>query len=215
MARAKSKSTPKKSPPQKSPKRKKPTKKQEKPIDPTETLKNSKHEDFCNQYVIDSNGQQAATRAGYSPKTARVTAAKLLTKGNIAARLAYLQALKNSRARKTADDIERELEKLAFSDITNVVTWSPDTGMTYVKGSDEMDPEHTAAIESIEVTEKALGKESDESMVLKTKVKQYPKLKALELLGKQKGMFGDKLDISGDVTVEIVNYAGDSGKEKG
>jgi phage terminase small subunit len=38
---------------------------------------------FCQEYVIDHNGTQAAIRAGYSPHTAKVQAARLLTKATI------------------------------------------------------------------------------------------------------------------------------------
>lgn len=177
-------------------------------------LDNAQHELFCHQYLIDCNGAQAYIRAGYSDKGARQSASKLLTNAYISARLTYLIDERKKAATKTADDIERELEKLAFSDITNTVEWN-ESGMCFVKSSEEISAEHSAAIESIQVEEKAIGKEGDGGMVLKTKVKHHSKLKALELLGKQKGMFSDKLDISGDVTVEIVNYASDSGKEKG
>ena len=39
---------------------------------------NPKQERFAQEYVIDSNGKQAAIRAGYSPKTAEVKACQLL-----------------------------------------------------------------------------------------------------------------------------------------
>ena len=38
---------------------------------------------FVHEYLKDRNGTQAAIRAGYSKKTARITASKLLTKPNI------------------------------------------------------------------------------------------------------------------------------------
>ena len=51
----------------------------------------SKQEAFVQQYMIDRNATQAAIRAGYSPKTARVTAWKMLTKANIKSRLGELE----------------------------------------------------------------------------------------------------------------------------
>ena len=42
-----------------------------------------KEEKFCNEYVIDFNGTQAALRAGYSQKNSRFTAARMLAKANI------------------------------------------------------------------------------------------------------------------------------------
>jgi phage terminase small subunit len=53
---------------------------------------NSKQRKFCEEYVKDNNGAQAAIRAGYAEKAARVTASKLLTKPNIKAYIAKLKA---------------------------------------------------------------------------------------------------------------------------
>ena len=44
---------------------------------------NARQKKFCDEYLIDCNATQAAIRAGYSPKTAKVTAAKLLTNANL------------------------------------------------------------------------------------------------------------------------------------
>lgn len=52
---------------------------------------NAKHEKFCQEYMKDFNGAQAAIRAGYAEKSARVTASKLLTNPNIISRVRALQ----------------------------------------------------------------------------------------------------------------------------
>ena len=43
----------------------------------------NKQRKFCDEYLIDCNGTQAAIRAGYSPKTANEQAAKLMTDSRI------------------------------------------------------------------------------------------------------------------------------------
>lgn len=48
--------------------------------DKTEQQLNSKQLRFCQEYVIDNNGTQAAIRAGYSKKTAQQISANLLLK---------------------------------------------------------------------------------------------------------------------------------------
>ena len=45
---------------------------------------------FVREYVIDSNGKQAAIRAGYSPKTAEAQASRLLRNVKVQAALAQL-----------------------------------------------------------------------------------------------------------------------------
>lgn len=46
---------------------------------------NARQKRFCDEYLIDCNATQAAIRAGYSPKTAKVTGAKMLTNANLKA----------------------------------------------------------------------------------------------------------------------------------
>lgn len=50
-----------------------------------------KHERFCQEYVIDYHGANAAIRAGYREKSARQQASELLTNPNILARIRELQ----------------------------------------------------------------------------------------------------------------------------
>ena len=62
---------------------------------------NAKQKRFCDEYLIDCNATQAAIRAGYSPKTAKVTGARLLTNDNLKA---YIdEQLEQMHSEKTAD----------------------------------------------------------------------------------------------------------------
>lgn len=62
---------------------------------------NERQKRFCDEYLIDCNATQAAIRAGYSDKTAKVTGAKLLTNANLKAYIdEQLERLHNE---KTAD----------------------------------------------------------------------------------------------------------------
>ena len=62
-----------------------------------------KHEAFCQEYIKDLIGAQAAIRAGYSKHTARITASKLLTKPNVKERI---QSLMDARSKATRIDAE-------------------------------------------------------------------------------------------------------------
>lgn len=46
---------------------------------------NAKQKKFCEEYLTDLDPEQAAIRAGYSPKTASITAAKMMTNADIKA----------------------------------------------------------------------------------------------------------------------------------
>lgn len=62
---------------------------------------NARQKRFCDEYLIDCNATQAAIRAGYSPKTAKVTGAKILTNANLKA---YIdEQLERIHNEKTAD----------------------------------------------------------------------------------------------------------------
>ncbi len=55
------------------------------------TKLNPKQERFCQEYVIDCNGAQAAIRAGYSENSAKQQASELLTILDLQERVAELQ----------------------------------------------------------------------------------------------------------------------------
>jgi phage terminase small subunit len=60
---------------------------------------NDRQARFVKEYALDHNGAQAAIRAGYSPKTARSQAQRLLTKDNIRQALAV-------REQSTAEQLD-------------------------------------------------------------------------------------------------------------
>lgn len=75
-------------------------------------LANVRHEQFCREYLIDLNGTQAAIRAGYAAKSAKVTAARLLTNANVAARIAELRAARTARTEVDADYVVANLRSV-------------------------------------------------------------------------------------------------------
>lgn len=70
---------------------------------------NDKQKQFCEEYIIDLNGTQAAIRAGYSKKTANEQAAQLLAKLSIQE---YIQKIKNKRSERvkySQDELMRDI----------------------------------------------------------------------------------------------------------
>ena len=72
---------------------------------------------FCNEYLADFNGTQAAIRAGYSKKTARQIAVENLSKP-------VIKQYISNRVKSKLNDIEsrqfrviEELEKIAFGEV--------------------------------------------------------------------------------------------------
>jgi len=68
----------------------------------------AKQDLFCREFIIDLNATQAAVRAGYSERTARITASRLLSNVNIASRI---NELKEKREKKVGIDAQWVLER--------------------------------------------------------------------------------------------------------
>ena len=71
-----------------------------------------KQRQFCNEYLADMNATQAAVRAGYSEKTARQQAQRMLTKVDIQERIQQLQAERSERCKITADEVVERLRSI-------------------------------------------------------------------------------------------------------
>lgn len=78
---------------------------------------------FVDEFLIDLNGTQAAIRAGYSAKTARQLAARLLSKVNIQNAIAAARAARQERTKIEADDVVRYWAQLMTADASEVVRY--------------------------------------------------------------------------------------------
>jgi phage terminase small subunit len=150
---------------------------------------------FCEEYLIDLNATQAAIRAGYSVNSAREIGSENLTKPDIRAYIDKALAERSKRTGINADRVIQELAKIALLNITDVVNSDDAT----IKGN--ANREDTAAILSVKV--KTIPTENGE--IVEREVKMNDKIKALELLGKHLGMFKDKVELSGELGVQIID----------
>jgi phage terminase small subunit len=140
---------------------------------------NNRQARFIAEYLKDFNATQAAIRAGYSEDSARSIGSELLTnpdidriiRGKVAAQLAEVEA--------SNDRIVLELARIAFS--------SPG-----IKPIEEWTEDEKAGIVGVEYLRKGVA-------VLK--VRRESKTKALELLAKIRGMFVEKVEVSGELSM--------------
>lgn len=130
---------------------------------------------FVDEYLIDLNGKAAATRAGYSPKSAVITASQLLAKPRIREQIDKVMAERSERTQITADQVVRELARVAFGNTKQIVSWGADG--IILRESSELTEDEAAAVASVEETKTGL------------KVKQHDKVRALEALGRHLGIF--------------------------
>lgn len=154
-----------------------------------------KQKRFCEEYLIDLNATQAAIRAGYSPKTAGQIGNRLLKNVQIRARIAAARAEQSKRTGVNADRVIRELARIAFVNPTEVI----DTDKaTVLPGASKDD---TAAIASVKVK----TSNSDTGKSVEREIRFHDKNKALELLGRHLGMFNDKLNVTAEGAVKIID----------
>jgi len=159
---------------------------------------------FCEEYLVDFNATQAAIRAGYSKPSAHVIGPENLGKPEVLQRVAELQAGRSERTRITADDVLRELAKMAFANMGDYVRVEAD-GRPCVDLS-AVTREQFAAVQEVNTEENVAG-------TVKVKIKLSDKRASLELIGKHLGMFTDRLKLSGDaespvaVTLDPAEYS--------
>lgn len=153
---------------------------------------------FVDEWLIDFNGTQAAIRAGYSERSARSIAGRLLTKDNIQAEISRRQKDLQRRTEVTQDRVVKELARIAFANIadylhveTQTRTKDDGTEVTYqtvmFNETQELSADQRAAL--------AVVKQSVNGFELKL----HDKIKALELLGRHIGMFNDKIEVKATV----------------
>lgn len=155
-----------------------------------------KQKRFVEEYLIDLNATQAAIRAGYSPHTAKDIGCENLAKPNIAAAISQAMAERSRRTGINQDRVLQELARIGFAKITDVV--DPETAKIKLDASDD----DLACIQSIKIKPNEFGTERE--------VKLYDKKSALVDLGKHLGLFKDKLELNGDMDLNItIDYGED------
>lgn len=80
-------------------------------------------ETFCQEYMVDLNGTQAAIRAGYSERTANEQAGRLLSKVSIRSRIDELRKDRAERTDITADRVLKEAWNIATADPRELVEY--------------------------------------------------------------------------------------------
>lgn len=152
-------------------------------------------EQFCQEYLKDLNGTQAAIRAGYSAKSSRAISSTLLTKHNIQARLKVLIGDRSQRCQISADEVLLAIKKLAFFNLSDLFDENGD-----LKPMSEIPEEARGAINGVEVFVECSDEENEDGETVTKitgrtkKVKLSERIKALELLGRHLKLFTDKFE---------------------
>lgn len=132
---------------------------------------------FALEYAKDLNGAQAAIRAGYSPRAAKVTASRLLTDTNLRARIDELLRRAAEAAAITVERTQKEIARIAYGDIRKL--FDKGNGLREIT---ELDEDATAMVAAIEIVEEYQGRGESRELVRRTyKIKTRDKLKALDM----------------------------------
>jgi phage terminase small subunit len=149
---------------------------------------------FIAEYQKDWNATQAAIRAGYSPKTAKEMAYKLVHKSLLQEVLAREVEERLLKIGVRAERVLQEIARIGFSDLGKL--FRADGTMWPVQ---DMDDDTRAALAAVQTFEEFDGKGDDRHFIGYTKkIKLFDKVKALELLGRHLKLFptGDqKVDV--------------------
>jgi len=151
----------------------------------------AKQEKFCQEYIKGLNGTQAAIRAKYSKKTAKVIATENLSKPSIMKRLAELQKPALEESKLDAQYVLKRLKQIDELDILDIMN----DDLSEFKLLSEWPKEWRISISGLDLMVIANKDENIESIV--KKIKWPDKTKNLELIGKhiEIGAFSENFTI--------------------
>ena len=169
-----------------------------------------KQQRFCDEYLIDLNGTQAAIRAGYSEKTASAQAARLLANVKVQSQIQKRKQERIERTEITQDMVLQELALIAFSNaadyaavVEKPATMNGDDGTVIELFGEDGKPQMYRTVEPVLTKDLTENQKRALSTIKKGRdgfeVKTYDKIRALELLGKHLGMWEEKVTVTGDV----------------
>lgn len=147
-----------------------------------------RQERFCEEYVVDLNGTQAAIRAGYAESGARSEASRMLTNPNVRDYIAELQSGKRRVREIRADRILDTLETIAYGDVS---AFFGEDGELLPR-SEWPEGAHLL-VAGIEFKTVQLGEGAVEHIA---KIKLVDRLKALNMLAQHKALLVSRVEIT-------------------
>lgn len=184
-------------------------------------LTNAKHERFAQEIAKGATTEDAYSYAGYSPSLKN--AQRLKAREDIRDRIEGILREAAEKNGVTVERIVQEMATIAFADITEAVRWGE--ALPVARPGDDGEPtDEFLLIQGVELKPSAdLPKRVTAAIseVRRTKegiaIKFHDKNAALDKLARHLGMFKDKLEVSGQLTLaELVmqSYAPKPGGEE-
>lgn len=151
---------------------------------------------FCQEYIKDFHGTNAAIRAGYSELSAAAQSTKLLKQDHIKKKINEHLRARQRRTEITADKVLVEMYDIGMCDIRHA--YNDDGTLKDVKSL----PTPIAKAISEIVVDEIIGKDQSGCPVVighTRKVKFHSKIEALKSLGKHFGLMPDSVKVDGEV----------------
>ena len=150
-----------------------------------------KQKRFCDEYLVDLNGTQAAIRAGYSKKTANKASDWLNERSQEKPSSKYNKAIKEYIDARMA---EKEAELIADQDeVLKYLT-------SVLRGESQ----------STEIVVEGTGDGCSKARTIEKNPSEKDRLKAAELLGKRYGLYTEKIETDVDMELNInIDYGED------
>ena len=139
---------------------------------------------FVQEYLVDVNGTQAAIRAGYSEKTAKIQASQLLTYLNVSQAIEAGHQRLAELVKVRQYEVVREFRRIGFADMRDFSKWG--SGGVKLTDSEKLTPEQTACVAEVSQTITENGGS--------IKFRLHSKVDALNSLAKHLGMFPTRVE---------------------
>jgi phage terminase small subunit len=152
---------------------------------------------FVQEYIVDLNATAAYLRAGYnatSLDSAQASSSRLLSDAMVQIAIAKRQAQVDRSLGISAERIERQSARIAFSDIRDIVDIAAD-GTATVKPTSEWTDAAAAAVASVTITEYK-GQ-------TKVTVKLHDKIAGLEQLYKRQNLYARHEAAGGEALADV------------
>ena len=145
---------------------------------------------FALEYLKDFNGARAAVRAGYSARTAKAAASRLLTNVYLRAEIERAMARRCEKLELKAEDTLQAIANLAYFDPRRLFD---DKGN--MKDIHTLEPDVARAISGFDIVTLYDGNgDQKHAFGQLRKIRLRDSLKALEMLGRHQKLFTDKIE---------------------
>lgn len=147
-----------------------------------------KQQRFVDEYLIDLNATQAATRAGSKAERADQAGYEFLRNPEVAAAIAERSEKHAKKLDITAEKVLAAIAEIAFGDVRKMFT--ADGALIRPH---EWDDETAAAVAGMDVVTVSAGEGMVEHVA---KIKRTDRLRALDMLARHHSLYNDKVEVS-------------------